>query len=135
MKHVKLVQSNNDILAIIIRKEFTTEGIKFFTPDDFSQQLAFMRHVKGKRIRPHIHNPLKREVRFTQEVLILKSGRLKVNLYNRDRSYHSSYVLGAGDIILLAEGGHGFEILEDIEMIEVKQGPYAGEMDKIHFED
>jgi hypothetical protein len=133
MEQVEVVKNNNDILAIIIRKNYSSEGINFFTPDNFSQQLAFMRHKKGKEIKPHVHIAQKREVRFTQEVLILKTGKLKVNIFNRDRSFHSTYILESGDIILLADGGHGFEVLEDIEMIEVKQGPYAGEMDKEHF--
>jgi mannose-6-phosphate isomerase-like protein (cupin superfamily) len=134
MEHFEIIKDNQEILAIIIRKDFFTEGIKFFTPDDFSQQLAYMSHKKGKKIKPHIHNAVKREVHFTQEVLFLKRGKLKVDIYRNDKSYFSTHILDVGDIILLASGGHGFEALEDIEMIEVKQGPYAGDMDKTHFE-
>jgi len=134
MEHIEIIKDNDDILAIIIRNNFSTEGIKFFTPDDFSQQLAYMHHKKGKKIIPHSHKPLKREIRFTQEVLFLKRGRLKVDIYQNNHTYHSTHILDAGDAILLAGGGHGFEVLEDIEMIEVKQGPYAGDMDKTHFE-
>jgi len=134
MEHIEIVKDNDDVLAIIIRNKFSTEGLKFFTPDDFSQQLAYMHHKKGKKIRPHSHKPLKREIRFTQEVLFIKRGRLKVDLYQNSHTYHSTHILYAGDAILLAGGGHGFEVLEDIEMIEVKQGPYAGDMDKTHFE-
>jgi hypothetical protein len=134
MEHVVLVKDDEETLAIIIRRNFSTEGIKFFTPDDFSQQLAYMHHKKGKKINPHIHNLVQRKVNFTQEVLLIKRGKLKVDIYRKDHSYHSSHILDSGDVILLAHGGHGFEILEDIEMIEVKQGPFAGEMDKTHFE-
>jgi len=134
MEHFEVIKDEQETLAIIIRKYFFTEGIKFFTPDDFSQQLAYMHHKKGKKIKPHIHNAVKREVHFTQEVLFLKRGKLKVDLYRYDQSHLSTHILDAGDIILLAGGGHGIEVLEDIEMIEVKQGPYAGEMDKTHFE-
>ena len=134
MEHIEIIKDNNENLAIIIRNNFSMEGIKFFTPDDFSQQLAYMHHKKGKKIRPHSHKPLTREIRFTQEVLFIKNGRLKVDLYQSNHSYHSTHILCAGDAILLAGGGHGFEVLEDIEMIEVKQGPYAGDMDKTHFE-
>jgi mannose-6-phosphate isomerase-like protein (cupin superfamily) len=134
MKHIEVIKDNNEILAIIIRNEYSAEGLKFFTPDDFSQQLAYMHHKKGKKIRPHSHKPLKREIHFTQEVLFIKRGRLKVDLYRNSHTYHSTHILNDGDAILLAGGGHGFEVLEDIEMIEVKQGPYAGDMDKTHFE-
>lgn len=101
----------------------------------FSQQLAYMRHPKGKKIKPHIHNSVKREVHFTQEVLLIKSGKLKTNIFRNDKSFLSTHILEAGDVILLAGGGHSFEGLEDFEMIEIKQGPYAGEMDKTHFEE
>lgn len=134
MGNLEIIRDQDEILAIIIRRDFKSEGIKFFTPDDFSQQLAYMRHPKGKKIKPHVHNAVKREVHFTQEVLLIKSGKLKADIFRNDRSFLSSHVLEAGDVILLAGGGHGFEGLEDLEMIEIKQGPYAGEMDKTHFE-
>ncbi len=134
MSRVEIIKDNEDILAIIIKKDFSKEGLHFFTPPNFSQQLAYMYHKKGKKIKPHSHNPIIREIRFTQEVLILKKGILRVDLYGNDRSFHSSHTLQAGDVILLAGGGHGFEVLEDVEMVEVKQGPYSGEMDKTHFE-
>lgn len=135
MEKLEVIKDDQETLAIIIRKDFFTDGIKFFTPDDFSQQLAYMYHGKGKKIKPHVHNAVKREVHFTQEVLFLKRGQLKVDIYHNNQTYHSSHILNAGDVILLAGGGHGFEALEDIEMIEVKQGPYAGDGDKTRFED
>lgn len=134
MSGVEIIKENDEIFAIIIRKDFSIEGLQFFTPPNFSQQLAYMHHKKGKKIKPHSHNPVVREIRFTQEVLIIKRGRLKVDLYRDDRTFHSTHILDAGDVILLAGGGHGFEVIEDIEMIEVKQGPYSGDLDKTHFE-
>lgn len=134
MEGVEIIKDEQEILAIIIKRNFSTDGSKFFTPDNFSQQLAYMHHKKGKKIKPHTHNAVKREIHFTQEVLFLKKGILKVDLFRHDQSYLSTHILTAGDVILLAGGGHGFEVLEDIEMIEVKQGPYAGDMDKVHFE-
>ncbi len=92
-----------------------------------------MKHPAGKIIEPHVHNPQPREVRFTQEVLILKRGKLRVDFYDDGKKYLESRVLEKGDVILLATGGHGFEVLEEIEMIEVKQGPYAGDEDKTRF--
>ena len=127
------VKSNNDILALIVRSDFTQPGIKFFTPDDFSQQLAYMSHPTGKVIDPHVHNPVKREVHFTKEVLFIRKGKLRVDFYDDCRNYLESRILNAGDVLLLASGGHGFEVLENVEMFEVKQGPYAGENDKTRF--
>lgn len=127
------VYNGEELLAIIIRKDFSADGVRFFTPDNFSQQLAYMSHAVGKVIDPHIHNPVPREVKYTQEVLVIKSGQLRVDFYDDDCSYLESRTIDAGDVILLASGGHGFEVLEEIEMIEIKQGPYAGDQDKTRF--
>ena len=128
------IRCEDKIIAIIVKNNFKKDGISFFTPNDFSQQLAYMNHPRGKIIQPHVHNPVSREVFFTQEVLFIRKGKLRVDFYDDDKNYLESRILESGDVILLASGGHGFEIIEDVEMIEVKQGPYAGEMDKTRFD-
>ncbi len=130
---IDTIAHHGQLLALILSHRFQEPGIHFFTPGELSQQLAFMRHPVGKVIPPHVHNPVAREVHYTQEVLFLKKGRLRVDFYDSDQCYLESRILEAGDVILLATGGHGFEVLEEIEMIEVKQGPYAGEADKTRF--
>lgn len=120
-------------LAIILRTAYHNSGITFFTPDQFSQQLAYMNRPQGYVIPPHIHNPVKREVHFTKEVLFIKSGRVRVDFYSEEKDYLESTILETGDVILLAFGGHGFEMLEPTEIIEVKQGPYTGDHDKTRF--
>jgi mannose-6-phosphate isomerase-like protein (cupin superfamily) len=129
-----VIKTSQKILAIIINKDFRKEGIEFFTPDDFSQQLAYMNRPEGYIISPHVHNLVPREVTLTQEVLFIRSGKLRVDFYDDDKKYLESKILTAGDVILLAGGGHGFEMLEPTEMIEVKQGPYSGEADKVRFD-
>ena len=121
-------------LAIILRSDYKSHGISFFTPPDFSQQLGYMNRPQGYVISPHVHNPVVREVHFTKEVIFVKSGLVRVDFYSDDQSYLESRVLRSGDIVLLAYGGHGFEMLEPTEMIEVKQGPYAGDKDKTRFQ-
>jgi hypothetical protein len=120
-------------LAIILRTNFHSDGIEFFTPSHFSQQLGYMNRPQGYAILPHVHNPVAREVQFTKEVLIIKSGKVRVDFYDDDQNYLESRILNQGDIVLLAFGGHGFEMMEASEIIEVKQGPYAGEGDKTRF--
>jgi mannose-6-phosphate isomerase-like protein (cupin superfamily) len=127
------VRHEGRLLAIILKAAFCEPGIHFFTPDEFSQQLAYMRHPAGKVIAPHVHNPVERTVHYTLEVLVIKRGKLRVDFYDEEQVYLHSRVLAAGDVILLATGGHGFEVLEEIEMLEIKQGPYAGEGDKTRF--
>ena len=121
------------LLAVILRTTYCRQGIEFFTPDEFSQQLGYMNRPQGYVIPPHVHNPVVREVQFTKEVLFIKSGKVRVDFYDDDQNYLESRLLYQGDVILLAFGGHGFEMLEASEMIEVKQGPYAGEADKTRF--
>ena len=128
----KVVHKEN-LYAIIIRENFREDGIKFFTPQDFSQQLGYMNRPKNYKIQPHSHNEVKRIVKLTNEVLFIKSGKCRVNFYDDDKKYILNKVLEKGDFILLAYGGHGFEMLEDTEIIEIKQGPYAGEGDKTRF--
>ncbi|MDB5205622.1 MAG: hypothetical protein JWR72_697 [Flavisolibacter sp.] len=125
---------NDQLLAIIIRASFSKSGIEFFTPNDFSQQLGYMNRPQGYIIEPHMHSHIERRVVLTQEVLFIKSGTVRIDFYDSDQAYLESRVLAKGDVILLAAGGHGFQMLEDAEIIEVKQGPYSGTDDKIRFE-
>jgi len=133
-KNLEKILWGEETLAIIVRAEFSEPGIHFFTQPDFSQQLAYMHHPAGHLIEPHIHNPVPRQVHYTQEVLFIRKGRLRVDFYDEKREYLESRELHSGDVILLIAGGHGFKVLEEVEMIEVKQGPYVGEGDKTRFE-
>jgi mannose-6-phosphate isomerase-like protein (cupin superfamily) len=130
---VEQIDHAGETLAVVLRANYRADGIKFFTPDSFSQQLGYMNHRKGYVIPPHVHNPVSREVQYTKEVLFIKSGRVRVDFYDENKKYIESTILNAGDIVLLAAGGHGFEMLETSEIIEVKQGPYAGDGDKTRF--
>ena len=130
---VERIEHEGRLLALIVSGRFDRPGITFFTPNDLSQQLAYMHHPAGKVIDAHIHNPVQREVQLTQETLFIRRGRLRVDFYDGERNYLRSRVLEAGDVLLLIDGGHGFEVLEELEMFEVKQGPYAGDQDKTVF--
>jgi hypothetical protein len=120
-------------LALIIRRNYRSEGIEFFTPETYSQQIGYMNRPVGYVIPPHVHNLAPREVQYTNEVLIVRSGRVQVDFYSEQRVYLFCRELVQGDIILLIRGGHGFKMLEDTEMVVVKQGPYAGDKDKTRF--
>jgi len=128
------INHNDKMLGLIIRASYKKEGIAFFTPDDFSQQVGYMNRPKDYVIPPHVHNLVLRSIDLTQEVLVVRSGKVRVDFYDDAQCYLESRVVETGDIILLAHGGHGFKMLEPTEMVEVKQGPYCGEMDKVRFE-
>lgn len=130
---IEHVEFDDRLYAMILRAGYREPGIRFFTPPEFSQQLAYMSRPEGYVIQPHFHRKIERQVFLTQEVLMIKSGKVRVDFYDMEREKVGSSLLEAGDVILLSEGGHGFEIIEACEMIEVKQGPYLGEEDKIRF--
>ena len=125
---------NGETISIIIRKSYSKEGVEFFTPDHFSQQVGYMKRRKGHIIKSHVHYVASRNVTLTQEVLFIKTGKVRIDFYEYDRNYIESRILNSGDFILLANGGHGFEMLEETEIIEIKQGPYIVERDKIKIE-
>src|SRR5574344_2057951 len=131
---IKTIVYNNQQLAIIIKSNYQKDGIEFFTPNEYSQQLAYMSHKKGKKIDAHIHNKVTRNIHLTQEVLVIRKGKLRVDFYTQEQAYLESSILESGDVILLACGGDGFEVLEDLEMIEIKQGPYLGDENRTRFE-
>ena len=130
---IEYFKNGKILYAIIIDSSYKQDGINFFTPNDFSQQLGYMNRPKGYKIPPHYHNVITREVKLTNEVLFIKSGKVKVNFYDENQTYLENRILKKGDIILLAKGGHGFEMLEKSEILEIKQGPYAGDEDKTRF--
>jgi hypothetical protein len=131
---IERISDKDRELALIVRRDFHSDGIEFFTPGSYSQQLGYMNRPAGYVIPPHVHNPVLREVQYTKEVLLIRSGRVRVDFYSDTQEYLMSTVLQAGDVILLAFGGHGFEMLEPTEIIEVKQGPYCGDQDKTRFD-
>ena len=133
MGGIEEVKKKDRLLAMIIRNDYACKGVDFITPNEYSQQVAYMHHSKGKVIDAHVHNLVHRNVVMTQEVLFIKKGILRVDFYDEYEDYLESRNLKAGDIILLVSGGHGFQVLEEVEMVEVKQGPYAGENDKKRF--
>ena len=128
-----MIRKKEKLLAMIIKNDYVCEGVDFITPDEYSQQVAYMHHPAGKVIDAHVHNLVHRNIVLTQEVLFIKKGKLRVDFYDDYEDYLESVILEAGDVILLVSGGHGFKILEETEMIEVKQGPYSGEADKKRF--
>lgn len=130
---IEQITHNNKIFATIIRSDYHAEGIQFFTPGEFSQQLGYMNRPDGYVIEPHVHNIVERKVELTQEVLVVRSGKVRVDFYDEEQVYLESRIINTGDIILLAHGGHGFKMLEPTEMVEVKQGPYCAEQDKTRF--
>lgn len=115
------------ILAIIIRNADWEEGLNFVSSDEDYQQVGIWGYNKGKKLAPHIHLIESREVLRTQEVVFVKEGRIRADIYTEKEKFLKQVELGKGDTIILLNGGHGYEILEeDTKVLEVKNGPYVG---------
>lgn len=123
-----------DLLAMIVRADFRGGKYNFFTPDDFPLQMGTSFYGAGEKITPHVHIPQPRHVELVNEYIYVKSGRLELTLYTKDRVPTATVELRCGDSLLLTGGGHGFRVLEACQLIEVKQGPYLGMDDKVKFE-
>lgn len=122
-------------VALIVRANFQPEKTQFLTTDQDVLQLGYIVYGAGKSITPHIHKPAERHIRGTPEVLYVRKGRMRTIFYSIEKARKGEVILGQGDVILLFEGGHGFEMLEDTVLMEIKQGPYLGEFDKERFVD
>ena len=124
---------NNERLAYIFRREINPEKTTFLTPSKLNLQLGFVVYPAAGTITPHVHLPVERKIVGTAEVLIVKKGRCEVDFYNDDRQLISTRELREGDVILTVGGGHGFRMLEDTVLLEIKQGPYVAGADKERF--
>ncbi len=131
---IERISHNGELLAVIIYSTYTADGLHFFTEDEDPLQVALIKHPPGKTIQAHVHNSVQRSIAYTTEVLVLRNGRVRVDFYTPARDFIESRILQKGDIVILFKGGHGFEVIDDLEMIEVKQGPYLGDHDKTKFD-
>lgn len=108
-------------------------SVRFLTENEWEMQIAVIAKKKGEVIDKHIHPKLLRTVYNTPETLLLRKGKVKVTVFDERKNWIREIVLNKGDMLLQLAGGHGFEILEDSELLEIKQGPFAGTKDKIRF--
>ena len=130
---IRCVTDEDVCIAILIPRDYTSSGIEFFTDPTASQQLGYMKRSSGYQVEPHWHKHVSRTVEVTQEVLFIRSGKCRLDLFGLNHEFMESLFLQEGDIVWLGAGGHGLEMLEECEIVEVKQGPYGGDEDKVRF--
>lgn len=124
--NVERITSGGRLLACIIRAEADTEETTFITPPESNVQVGFVARAAGGVIAPHEHRPVERHLRGTFEVLVVRRGRCEVDFYDGERERIATRELRRGDTVFILEGGHGFRVLEDMVLTEIKQGPYGG---------
>lgn len=124
---------NGQFIATILRRDFRPEQTTFITPDGYYQQTGLVVYPAGGVIKRHVHLPLQRHLVGTPETILVRAGKVEVDLFGLDRTPLGTWVLEAGDLIILAGGGHGFRCLENTILLEVKQGPYTGLKEKEFF--
>ena len=133
---IEKIYHKKKLFALIVRSNFRKKkGINFFTPKETTQQFGYMKHKKGHIVKPHTHNKRLTKIIRTTEVILLLKGSLRTDFYDKKRKYLFSKIINEKDIIMLVHGGHGFKVLKNVEMIEVKQGPYSLKKDKIKFDE
>lgn len=120
------------LLAIIVRRTFSGQKHNFLTPSVSSLQLGVNFYGAGETIRAHRHKRQRRLIDRTQEFIFVAQGSATMFLYDERDVLVRRSRLNTGDCVLLASGGHGFKIREKTKIIEIKQGPYLPENDKIY---
>jgi len=134
MSTVETIWQNQMPLAYVVRAGATEATTAFFTSDDAAFQAGFVVYPAGGSVVPHLHLPVVRTVVGTSEFLMVRQGRCIVDLYGDDRALVASRELTTGDLVISLGGGHGFRMLEDTVLFEVKQGPYGGQAEKERFD-
>jgi hypothetical protein len=113
-------------LAYIVRAPRSLDQTTFVTPPELNMQVGFIVYGPGQEIQRHVHLPVERHIVASMEVLIVRRGRCEVDVYTDERELVATRELREGDLIISIAGGHGFRVLDDLELLEVKQGPYPG---------
>ncbi len=130
---VEIIRGAGGELAYIVKASFRPDRTTFLTPPEHKQQLGYIAYRAGEEIARHVHVSLPRHLVGTSEVLIVRSGRCLIDVYDDDRRLVATRELAPGDIMLMVGGGHGFRMLEDTVLLEIKQGPYTGLDEKERF--
>jgi hypothetical protein len=128
-----VISSGSAVLCYIMRSGSLPAVTEFVTPPDLTLQVGHIVHSRGHEIVRHANRPQERLINGTAEVLLVQRGRCEMDVYDNNRDLVATRELRTGDIVILLNGGHGFRMLEDTVLLEVKQGPYLGPSEKEQF--
>jgi hypothetical protein len=130
---VETIARDGEVLAYIARADSIPDRTSFLTPDDCNLQVGHVVYPAGGEVARHMHLPIERHIIGTTEVLMVERGRCSVDIYAPERGVVATRELRAGDLLIAVAGGHGFRMLEDTVLLEIKQGPYPGGSEKERF--
>ena len=133
MEPVEHIIWNGIPLCYIIRAAVAPQKTTFLTPPEFDLQVGHIVYPQGHEIPRHVHKPLERRITGMAEVLLVKKGCCEIDVYNDERKLVATRELREGDLMIMVGGGHGFRMLDDTVLLEVKQGPYPGVIEKKRF--
>ena len=118
--------------AEVIRSSLKSKSTVFFSPEKSSFQFGLLAHKKGYKEQPHYHRPFKRTIRDLQQMFVVQKGKVRVDLYSDSKKLIKKIILKKGDAIVLIHGIHSIYVMEDMQCISVKQGPFLGtKFDKV----
>jgi hypothetical protein len=128
-----IADASGVVLAYLVRGGAPPSETTFLTPHDCTLQVGHVVYPAGGVIPRHVHLPIERHLVGSTEVLLLQQGRCEVDVYTDDRRMVVTREMHVGDILIAVSGGHGFRVLEDTVLLEIKQGPYPGGAEKARF--
>lgn len=135
MTTVESIEHGGIRYAEVIRADVRVEETTFFSPAESSFQFGLLAHRAGFREPAHYHKAFTRQIDDLQQMFVVQRGVVAVELYSDQRRLIDEIVLRAGDAIVLIHGIHAIRVIEDMQCISVKQGPFLGsENDKIFVE-
>jgi cupin fold WbuC family metalloprotein len=130
---MKIYDDKNNLLAVFIKKDDIKEVRNFETSNDEEFQIGSFNLEKNTIIESHIHLNQKRIISKTSEALVVIEGEMEVTIYDNERKFIEKLLVQDGDTIALLNGGHGIKINSQCRFVEIKQGPYIEEEDKVRF--
>jgi hypothetical protein len=127
MSQLETIAVDGVVLAYLARQQPTPRRTRYLTPDECNLQVGHVVYAGGTEIARHMHLPVERHLSTTAEVLLVQRGRCEVDIFDASRQVVATRDLREGDLLIQVAGGHGFRVLEETVLLEIKQGPYLGD--------
>jgi hypothetical protein len=132
---IEVIEHNGIRYAEIVWADTRVEKTRFFSPPESSFQFGLLAHEAGYQEAPHYHQEFERPIKDLQQMFVVQRGVVGVQLFRDDGQMLREVILNPGDAIVLIHGAHAIRVIEDMQCISVKQGPFMGDtFDKVLIE-